>query len=68
MRSLIAIIVIVYLVGIGVALAPTFEAKWNTGTAAELFNSTVSELPYAVAWPVRVYHRFRDEPAEHANS
>jgi Flp pilus assembly pilin Flp len=32
MRGLIALIVIVYLVGVGVALAPTVETKWNSAT------------------------------------
>jgi hypothetical protein len=35
MRGLIALIVVVYLVGVGVALAPTVQSKWNTASAAE---------------------------------
>jgi hypothetical protein len=31
MRVLIALLVIVYLVGVGVALAPTIKANWSTG-------------------------------------
>ncbi len=62
MRLLIAIIVIVYLVGVGVVLAPTLQANWNSGTPAELFDATMQQLPAALAWPVRQYHRFMDGP------
>ena len=55
MRGLIAIIVIVYLVGVGVALAPTVRAHWNSGTAADFASSVGHELPYALAWPANVY-------------
>ncbi len=30
MRTLIGLLVIIYLVGVGVALAPTIKANWNT--------------------------------------
>ena len=36
MRALIALIVIIYLVGVGVALSPTIQAKWNGASASEL--------------------------------
>ncbi len=55
MRALIALIVIVYLVGIGVVLAPTIRGKWNEGTAAELSASVAQALPAALAWPAGVY-------------
>ena len=58
------IIVIVYLVGVGVELAPTFQAKWTTGTPAELFDATMHELPAAFSWPVKQYHRFMDAPSQ----
>ncbi len=64
MRSLIALILIVYLVGVGVVLAPTFQAKWSSGTPAELFNATMHDLPVALAWPARQYHRFMDAPSQ----
>lgn len=60
MRGLIALIVIVYLVGVGVALAPTVETKWNSATAAEFADSVGQELPGALAWPARVYHGVAD--------
>jgi hypothetical protein len=56
MRMLIALIVIVYLIGVGVALAPTVEGKWNTATAAELTATVGQALPHAFAWPVAAYH------------
>jgi hypothetical protein len=55
MRVLIALIVIIYLVGVGVALAPTVEAKWSSGTAAEFVASVGQGLPHALTWPARLY-------------
>ena len=56
MRLIIALIVIVYLVGVGVVLAPTIEAKWSTVPASELTASVIEGLPAALAWPIRAYH------------
>jgi hypothetical protein len=55
MRVLIGLIVIVYLVGVGVVLAPTVSGKWNSGTASELSASVAQALPGALAWPAGVY-------------
>jgi hypothetical protein len=57
MRMFIALVVIIYLVGIGVVLSPTISTKWNTATASDLFGSMWLELPGAMSWPVSVYHR-----------
>jgi hypothetical protein len=57
MRLFIALIVIIYLVGIGVELSPTIQAKWNGASASDLVTSVVQELPNAMAWPVRVFRR-----------
>ena len=62
MRTLIALVVIIYLVGVGVALAPTIQGKWNAGTASELFWSVLQELPKALVWPVTMYHGMTDAP------
>jgi hypothetical protein len=62
MRTFIALVVVVYLVGVGVVLAPTFSAKWNNGTASDLFASIWVEFPSALAWPVMTYHRMMDAP------
>jgi hypothetical protein len=56
MRAVIALIVIVYLVGVGVALSPTIQAKWNSASASDLAASVAQELPNAVAWPARAFH------------
>ena len=47
MGGILSLLVIVYLVGIGVALAPTVQAQWNTGTASEFFGRILQELPAA---------------------
>ena len=60
MRGLIALIVIVYLVGVGVALAPTIQSSWNTESAAQFTDSVGKALPFALAWPVRVYRELTD--------
>jgi hypothetical protein len=59
MGGLIALIVIVYLVGVGVALAPTVEARWSSGTAAQFAASVGQELPYALTWPAWFYRNIR---------
>jgi hypothetical protein len=56
MRVLIGLMVIIYLVGVGVALAPTIQAKWNSASASELATSVGQALPNALAWPAKVYH------------
>ncbi len=56
MRGLIALIAIVYLVGVGVVLSPTVQAEWNSGTASNLFASIGRALPNAPAWPAGIYH------------
>ena len=63
MRALIALLLIIYLVGIGVVLAPTIQAKWNSGTASELFASVMQDLPRAMSWPAAAYHSMVDKPA-----
>jgi hypothetical protein len=60
MRALIALVVVVYFIGIGVALSPTIQAKWNTASASDLATSVAQELPNAVAWPARVYRNMTD--------
>jgi len=55
MRGIIALIVIVYLVGVGVVLAPTIQAKWNSGSASDLATSVGQALPIALGWPAGVY-------------
>lgn len=54
-RVLIALIVIVYLVGVGVELAPTIQANWSSATAAEFASRIGQALPYALAWPASLF-------------
>jgi hypothetical protein len=56
MRMLIALVVIVYLVGVGVALSPTIQAKWSSASASDLASSVAHDLPYAIVWPSRALH------------
>jgi hypothetical protein len=60
MRAVIALIVIVYLVGVGVVLSPIFQAEWNSGSASNLAASIGQALPNALAWPAGVYHSMTD--------
>ena len=61
MRLLIFLIVVVYLVGVGVVLAPTVKGKWYEGTASELSASVVQALPDALSWPVSLYRSLKGE-------
>ena len=63
MRTLLSVVVIVYLVGIGVELAPTFRANWYTAPASQLAGNVLQELPGALAWPAAVYRRMAETPA-----
>jgi hypothetical protein len=63
MRTIIALAVVIYLIGVGVVLAPTVSGKWNSGTAAELSGSIVQALPKAFAWPVTAYRQMIDAPS-----
>ena len=55
MRALIALILIVYLVGVGVALSPAIQDKWDKASASELATEVAHALPAAFAWPARVF-------------
>jgi len=56
MRLLLAILIIVYFVGVGIMLAPVIRADWNTETASAFADSVGQALPGALAWPVRLAH------------
>jgi hypothetical protein len=53
MRLLIALIIIIYLIGVGVILAPTVRSTWNTEPASAFAESVAQALPDALTWPVR---------------
>ena len=63
MRPFIALVVIVYFVGVGIVLAPTIRGKWDTVPASELTANVTQQLPYAAAWPARAYRSVVGEPA-----
>jgi hypothetical protein len=60
MRALIALIVIIYLVGVGVVLSPTIQSQWSSAPASGLAASVAQELPRALAWPARALHGATD--------
>ena len=55
MQILLAILVTVYLVGVGVVLAPTVKANWSSVPASQFAASVANEMPRALAWPAVVY-------------
>jgi hypothetical protein len=55
MRALIGLILIVYLIGVGVELAPVINGKADESTASQLSASVARALPGALAWPAGVY-------------
>ena len=60
MGGILALVVVVYLIGMGVVLAPTVQTEWNSATAAEFTGSVLRELPRAAVWPQTLYHRMMD--------
>ncbi len=58
MRLLLAIIVIIYLVGVGVVLSPVIRSTWNSEPASALADHVVQALPNALAWPFRAVRAF----------
>jgi hypothetical protein len=55
MRMLIALLMIAYLVGVGVTLAPTIRASWSTAPASQFVAGVIAELPRALSWPATAY-------------
>ena len=60
MRTIISLLVIAYLVGVGVMLAPTFKANWNTAPASQFVERIVEELPGALSWPATAFRGVED--------
>jgi len=58
MRLLLALIIIIYLVGVGVVLSPIIRSTWDSEPASVLADRVVKALPDALAWPVRAVHAF----------
>ena len=60
MRAVIALIVIVYLVGVGVVLSPDNSSQVECASASNLAASIGQALPNALAWPAGIYHSMTD--------
>ena len=58
MRLLLALILIIYLVGVGVVLSPIIRSTWNSEPASALAEHVIQALPDALAWPVRAVRTF----------
>jgi len=58
MRLLLAIIVIIYLVGVGVVLSPIIRATWNSDPASVLAARVIQALPDALTWPTKAVRAF----------
>ena len=55
MRALIALIVVVYIVGIGVVLSPTIRDKWTGSSGIRFHHKHDAGTPdRAMAWPATV--------------
>ncbi len=50
MGSLLAVILITYLIGVGIVLLPTIRST----RASAMSTSIGQEMPYALAWPARL--------------
>ncbi|MGO9431864.1 hypothetical protein, partial [Rhodoblastus sp.] len=63
MRMLITLLVIAYLVGVGVTLAPTIKANWSTAPASQFAESVLADLPRALSWPATAYRSIAESPS-----
>jgi hypothetical protein len=58
MRLLLALILIIYLIGVGVVLSPVIRSGQNGESASALTEHVAQALPEALAWPVRAARAF----------
>jgi hypothetical protein len=68
MGRLISLLLLVYVIGIGVQLAPTVQGSWDKETAEQVFARVMDELPHAAAWPVRTFDSIRGKTNEPATT
>jgi hypothetical protein len=68
MGRLISLLLLVYVIGIGVQLAPTVQESWDRETAEQVFARVMDELPRAAAWPVRAFDSIRGRTSEPVTS
>lgn len=62
MRLLISLLVIAYLIGVGVALAPAIKGSWSTVSMAQLAQDISEGLPKALSWPLTAYRNMTSKP------
>ena len=60
MRLLLALVVIIYLVGVGVELSPTIRSQWTAAPAPDFATSVAVEIPRALAWPALSFQSASD--------
>ncbi len=58
MRLLLALIIIIYLVGVGVVLSPIIRSGWSSEPASVLAANVAKALPDALVWPTRAARAF----------
>lgn len=55
MRGILSLLIVIYLIGVGVELAPVVQGQWSSGSASDFASSITRALPDALAWPVKVW-------------
>ncbi len=63
MRMILALLICIYLIGVGVVLSPTIRTAWSSDPAARTASDVAQALPYALAWPARAF-RSTTPPAD----
>ncbi len=63
MRTFIEILLVFYLAGVGVVLAPTLKASWSNGSASRCVGNAATELQRAFSWPAIVYRNIAEKPS-----
>ncbi|MDT3381481.1 hypothetical protein RNI52_29415 [Labrys neptuniae] len=61
MRAILSLLIIVYLIGVGVQLAPVVQGQWSSGSASDFASSIARALPDALTWPAKVYRGLTDK-------
>jgi hypothetical protein len=59
MRLVLTLLLMVYLVGVGVVLAPIVSTRWNSEPVSTFTESVAQALPNALIWPVRFVQDIR---------
>lgn len=62
MRTLFALLLTAYLVGVGVMLAPTIKANWTAVPASQFVQRLLADMPRALSWPATAYRGIAKNP------